>query len=177
MKKITGFMGALLLFLLIAGCSETEVLDNESVKEEIKPEAQGTVEEYGMIKYRSAEWDDDFGGLKTNINSVTVDYENSAVYLWVTLENTSDDKFLTYPDQAKLVLDNGMQYSIDMIESDNIGGEIVGRAKKDGELIYYVDYDNIKELKSIRLIWDATNTTSFEKKDYDVKIDLLPRLK
>lgn len=173
--------GAGLTVLIIAGCTNSDPkkelgdtsLKTEVAAEEVTADAKGTVEEDGYIKYRSAEWSDDFRGLETSINSVSVHLEGNAVIIWMTINNTTEDNtFTTYPTQGYLVTDDGKQYDADIVQSSNLGGEIVSRAEKDGDIVFLTDYKDIQNLSEIRLVWSATDSSDYEKKEYDIKIPL-----
>ncbi|MFY4775525.1 hypothetical protein [Metabacillus sp. RGM 3146] len=159
----------------------------EPAAKEVAPDSKGTVEEGGFKKYRGAEWKDDFKGLVTKINGVSVaqdlekvnpkynsqvDGKNQGIFVWFTLENTSAKKFTTWPSQAKLVLEDGTQIDADIIGSADVGGEIVGKAKKDGDVMFrFTSKEDVRNIKSIRLNWEAFDE-NFAKKDYDVTLPL-----
>lgn len=132
-------------------------------------------------------WTDDFEGLKTTIKKVAVsdkapkvddlnDTTASIVGVKFSIENTTDGTFTTYPDQAVLVTSTGEQInSPNALQSTHLGGEIFGGVKKEGDVIWYLDRGNAKDIKWVKLMWSSHKGKGLEdgkRKEYDVKIEL-----
>ncbi|WP_181349379.1 hypothetical protein [Thalassobacillus sp. CUG 92003] len=160
--------------------SETEAAETEAAKEGEKNDL--------WTYYDDVTWSDDFNGLKSEIQKVVVTEkaptmedetaEESAVGVKFKLENTTEGKFTTYPDQATLVTSTGEQIDMpDMFMSDNIGGEIDKGVIKEGAIIWYLERGKAKEIEWIKMSWDARkgaedNMEMDKRKDYEIELDL-----
>ncbi|MDY0395491.1 hypothetical protein RWE15_14980 [Virgibacillus halophilus] len=95
------------------------------------------------------------GAIKFNVYAIQVgdleiakDYQDSfdgkekatAITMKVKSENTSDETMGFYPDQATLTTDAGDQVDADMFLSDDIGGDFIGKVKKEGNIIFFSRY-------------------------------------
>jgi hypothetical protein len=155
-------------------------------KQEVPPEAKGTVEEDGFIKYRSAEWHGEFNDLKINVNGVSVtndvtkaleieDAEPNVrgVFVWITTDNTTDKEFYSTLSTANLVTSSREQASPDVFLSDDFPLEIVPNAKTDGDLAYILkSEDDVKNIKSITLNFEITDQKTYETKKFNVNLPL-----
>lgn len=154
--------------------------DSSQSEEEAK---QGDIWTY----YEDADWSDDFNGLKTEIQKVvvtdkapTMEDENaqeSAVGVKFKVENTTEEKFTTYPDQATLVTSTGEQVEASMWMSDDIGGEIDKGVIKEGDVIFYLERGEAEKIEWVKLEWTAMpgSMEDFnieEQKDYEVELQL-----
>ncbi|TCI58320.1 DUF4352 domain-containing protein, partial [Exiguobacterium sp. SH0S2] len=87
------------------------------------------------------------GSVKFNVNKVQTSRLNVAeeyldmfdgkdevtlVVVNVTAENTVDDTIHFYPDQGTLVTNPGEQIDADLWFSDDVGGDFLGKVKKEG---------------------------------------------
>ncbi|MDT2173433.1 hypothetical protein P7H10_21060, partial [Paenibacillus larvae] len=137
--------------------------------------------------YENAKWNDDFKGLKTEIEKVVVSdkapqkgdsskTDASSIGVRFKLKNTTDGKFTTYPDQARLVTSTGEQIeNPEMILSDHIGGEIDKGVEKEGNVFWYLKKSKASDIEWIKLEWDArvgTDVGSKENKKYEVELKL-----
>lgn len=138
--------------------------------------------------YNDATWNEDFKGLKSTIEKVVVtdkgpkDYDEnnltaSMVGVKFKIENTTQNVFTTYPDQAVLVTSTGEQIDMpDMFASDNIGGEIEEGVIKEGNVIWELERGKAEEIKWIKLKWTATEGDGFSmdaaRKEFEVKLQL-----
>lgn len=139
--------------------------------------------------YENATWSDNFKGLKTTIQKVVVsdkapgydekgnEITTSAVGVKFQIENTTEGKFTTYPDQAVLVTSTGEQIDMpDMIVSDHIGGEIDKGVIKEGDVIWYLQRGNAEKIEWVKLKWSAhvggEDDLDGEMKEYEVELKL-----
>ncbi|MGP4070157.1 hypothetical protein [Halobacillus sp. B29] len=205
MKKLVVFLGIGAVSLMVAcGTDEAskELEANDTEKAEAKTEeaqasdsssSEDSTSEGDKSKkddiwtyYEDANWSDDFKGLKSEIQKVVVTEEaptmedenakESAVGVKFKMENTTDHKFTTYPDQATLVTSTGEQVEADMFMSDSLGGEIDKGVIKEGNIIWYLERGEAKSIEWIKMEWDARNGSedelSDDRKDYEVELQL-----
>ena len=194
-KKI--LVGVSLALLLSACGNEVSTIkqdDNEKAKakteetsassSEKKDESSSDIWTY----YDNAKWSDNFNGLKTEIQKVVVsdkapgmdddgnDIKTSAVGAKFKIENTTDGKFTTYPDQATLVTSTGEQVDADMYISDSLGGEIDKGVIKEGDVVFYLDRGEAHKITWVKLKWDvhtgADDDLDGESKTYEVELKL-----
>lgn len=164
------------LVIVMSACNnendQVNAENEQSSKKIVTPDDKGTVEEDGFLKYRSTEWSDEYEGLKLRVNSVSLGLEDKGVYIWISEENTSDRSFSINTSTSKIVTDDGTQYEVDFVNSDRIGGDLVAGAKRDGDLVFDTDYENIRDLSEIRLIFSITDSANYKSKEYDIKLNL-----
>jgi hypothetical protein len=206
-KKVLGIFSALLLSLLLAACggndasSELEKNDKEKAKAKTsenssnassddkkeEEKSEEPKEDEIWTYYENAKWTDDFKGLKSEIMKVVVtdkapDLEDeskkaSAVGVKFKMENTTDGKFTTYPDQAVLVTSTGEQIDMpEMFVSDNLGGEIDKGVIKEGNIIWYLERGEAEKIEWIKMSWYAVEGDEMnmdgERKEYEVELKL-----
>lgn len=63
----------------------------------------------------------------------------TVVTVAMKIENTTDDTNSYYPDQAVLVTNDGEQVEASTFISDHLGGEYIGKVKKQGNVIFLLD--------------------------------------
>lgn len=201
MKKLLSLLFVGLFLLVVTACgadSATEELDkNDNNKAEAKTGEDATPsedkssdekkEEDVWTYYDNAKWSDNYNGLKLEIQKAvvtdkapTVEDENanaSAVGVKFKMENTTEDKFTFYPDQAVLVTSTGEQIDMpDMWVSDHIGGEIDKGVIKEGNIIWYLERGKAEEIEWIKLSFSghqgAEDNFEAETKEYEVELQL-----
>ncbi|WP_156111489.1 hypothetical protein [Exiguobacterium sp. ZOR0005] len=92
----------------------------------------------------------------------------------VIVENTTDETVTFYPDQARLVTNTGEQVDADLFISEDVGGEFLGKVKKEGGVLFYVD-SMPEELTEVRFIVEGPYDEQFRQIDedrYEYKIDV-----
>lgn len=188
-----------LSLLLLTACGDVDTIqqsDDEKAKAKVEENAEKDKKQNEEKKkediwtyYESATWSDDFQGLKTTIQKVVVSDKapgiddegdqitTSAVGVKFHIENTTEGKFTTYPDQAVLVTSTGEQIEMpDMFVSDNIGGEIDKGVIKEGDVIWYLQRGNAEKIEWIKLKWNARvgaeDTFDGERKEYEIELKL-----
>ncbi|WP_026825401.1 MULTISPECIES: DUF4352 domain-containing protein [Exiguobacterium] len=92
----------------------------------------------------------------------------------VIVENTSDDTVSFHPNQARLVTNTGEQVDADMIISEDVGGEFLGKVKKEGGVLFHVD-SMPKELTEVRFVVegpynDQFNTIAEDRYEYPIDV-------
>ena len=196
MKKVLTVFGTLFLsFGVLTACGEVDEIST-SDEEKAKPKTEEKTEVKKEEKkediwtyYNDATWEEDYKGLKAKIQKVVVSDEaprindngeevkSSAVGVKFQIENTTDGKFSTYPDQATLVTSTGEQVEADMSVSDNLGGEIDKGVVKEGDVIFYLERGAAEEITWVKLSWNAREGAEDdfsydEMKDYEVELKL-----
>ena len=83
-----------------------------------------------------------FDSEKDNITVVTVAYD---------IENMTGDTYSLAPDKGKLTTNTGEESQAKNCLSDAVGGNFIGRVKKTGNVIYFLDGDP-KKIDSIKLV-------------------------
>lgn len=191
-KKALSIILTGILVLSFVGCSKAEPktedknqkLASENKSESDSKEKQDDVWTY----YEGSKWLEDYNGLKQEIEKVVVtdkgpasskeSGEASYVGVKFKLENTTENKFTTYPDQAVLVTSTGEQIEMpSMFISDHIGGEIDEGVKKEGNLIWELkNKGTAKDITWIKLKWSTReggeDKFDSEPKKYEIKLDL-----
>ncbi|WP_214760036.1 DUF4352 domain-containing protein [Exiguobacterium sp. s129] len=92
----------------------------------------------------------------------------------VIVENTSDDTVLFHPNQARLVTNTGEQVDADLIISEDVGGEFLGKVKKEGGVLFHVD-SMPAELTEVRFVVEGPYNDQFNKiaeERYEYTIDV-----
>ncbi|AKU27860.1 MULTISPECIES: hypothetical protein [Geobacillus] len=191
----------LFMLFLLGACNDVDTIqqsEDEKAKAKAGENAKSTNEDKQQNQkkkediwtyYENATWSDNFKGLKTTIQKVVVsdkapgydeegnEIPTSAVGVKFQIENTTEGKFTTYPDQAVLVTSTGEQIDMpDMIVSDHIGGEIDKGVIKEGDVIWYLQRGNAEKIEWIRLKWSAhvggEDELDGEMKEYEVELKL-----
>lgn len=199
MKKLL-VVGLSALLLAACGNEVDDVTQTEDEKAKAKTEETDASEETSKKEadkakendiwtyYEDAKWNDDFKGLKTEIQKVVVsdkapgmddngeEITTSAVGVQFKIENTTEGKFVTYPDQATLVTSTGEQVEADMIYSEDIGGEIDKGVIKEGDVIFYLKRGNADKIEWVKLSWNGNTggetDSDVEYKEWETELKL-----
>ncbi|MBK3495342.1 hypothetical protein JFL43_10870 [Viridibacillus sp. YIM B01967] len=89
----------------------------------------------------------------------------------MAVENTVDDTTHFYPDQATLTTDTGEQVEARLILSDNIGGDFLGKIKKDGNVIFVLKSEPEK-IGKVTLHIDGASDESYVSVGKDIKMEI-----
>lgn len=107
--------------------------------------------------------------------------EKNTVYNGIVLVHfsvTAQRDINFYPTQGTLVTSDGQQVEANMYSSDSFDDEIAKGATKSGNVLFALTkLDNPKDLKTLRLKWDANYDTDNYDDDnsshtYDVTVNL-----
>ncbi|EUJ46189.1 hypothetical protein [Listeria fleischmannii] len=189
----------LLVILWAIGNSNSSAESDKDTKEpktasvkntDTEDQSDSSSEDDGIIDKQDyiTSWSDDWKGLKTSIDEVTVikltkekmdelDAEGDGIIdVHFKLENNGTTDFNTYPDQATMVV-GGQQIDASPFLSDSIGGELLKSAKTDGNVAFEIPkMDSASEFKEIRLKWsadyDTDNIDEDFSHDYDVTLKI-----
>ncbi|MFN3632598.1 hypothetical protein [Exiguobacterium profundum] len=100
--------------------------------------------------------------------------EVTLVSFSVVAENTSDDTVTFYPDQARLVTNTGEQIDAVFLLSDDVGGEFLGKVRKEGGVHFQVE-SMPAELTEVRFVVegpynDQFNTIAEDRYEYTIDV-------
>lgn len=98
----------------------------------------------------------------------------TVVAMNVIVENTIDDTVNFHPNQATLVTNTGEQVTADLWYSEDVGGEFLGKVRKEGNVLFFVE-TMPKELTEVRFIVDGPFDANYEQiaeDRYEYKIDV-----
>lgn len=87
-----------------------------------------------------------------------------------TAENTVDETTNFYLDQATLVTDTGQQVDAALFFSDSVGGEFLGKVKKEGNIIWVLKHD--EGIKKITLHVDGASNDNLDRVGEDAKVEI-----
>ncbi|MEC0092902.1 hypothetical protein [Paenibacillus macquariensis] len=195
---------AIAAITMLAGCSSEKTAIKNENPVQAKVEDQTATPEAGKVSekepvvpeekvediwtyYNDTTWSDDFNGIISTIEKVVVsdkvpkdgnkdDPTASAVGVVMKIENTTENIYTTYPDQAELVTSTGEQISADMFYSDHLGGELEEGVIKQGNVIFSLQRGHAADIKWIKMKWYVTEGDGMQmdakRKEYSVKLEL-----
>lgn len=103
------------------------------------------------------------------------DKEIALIALNVSAENTNDKTINFYLGQATITTDTKEQVEPDVMLSENIDGEFLGKVKHEGTNIYILKKSKADNINKIKLFVDAPSDENFE--DVGNKVELELKLK
>lgn len=186
----------------LTGCSKevkqgTVEVNNDTTKEEkVSDSTSKVVKENGMIKTpiftnKKLDLSGDIGGVKYNFNQVQISDlqfeteeaastfdvskgdEVTAIVFNVDIENTLDKDVSFYIDQSELITNTKQQVSPNMLLSGDVGGDLLGKVKKDGDIVYILKNTKAQDLKTLELrIGAPIDANTFDSLGEDVKLNL-----
>lgn len=153
--------------------SASPIVSVEAENKDIESDSDDIVKDDNSREVEHAvAWSDNFEGYETKITSVKFDDKTMSVYF--ELYNGSDVTFLNNVEWGAAVI-NQKQIKANMFGSNDVGGEHLGDTKHEGYVVYYADSpEDFADVKEVRLTWTLTNDSTYESKDYDIKIPLTP---
>src|SRR5699024_11027919 len=191
-KGFSGLVIAIIMSVFLVACDDVdEIKSDEKAEAKTGEDATPAASEDGEEEddaeeedsddiwtyFEDATYEDDFAGLVTRIDKVvttdegpnieTDEQDADVVGVKFTIENTSDYKFDTYPDQAELVTSTGEQIDADMVLSDDIGGTIDKGVIKEGDVFFYLERGAVDEIEWVKLEWMSTDLKAQEEEDWD----------
>lgn len=92
------------------------------------------------------------------------------VTIEASAENTVDDTTNYYLNQAKLVTDTGQQVDSDIWFSDDVGGEFLGKVKKNGNIIWVLKHD--EAVKKVTLHISGASNNNLDRLGEDLKVEI-----
>ena len=201
-NKIKGLFIASILILGLTGCSKEVKQGSVEATSPNKQEASNidntakVEKKYGMIKTpvftnKKLNLKGEVGGVKydykeVQICNVKIETDKAAslfdvekgdevvtVVFKTEIENTSDKDVSFYIDQAKLITNTKQQVEPNMILSDDVGGDLLGKVKKEGNIIYSLKNIKAEDLKTLELRIDApVDASTFEALGDNIKLNL-----
>lgn len=189
MKKIIlACSSMLVLTTMLTACGETSNKTADSSKE--KSVEKKVAIKQDERKYYEQKWSNEWNGLKTNANHVTVVKlsdtskekmkikDDGVIGVKLHFENTSDKDIFANFEDAKLVV-NGKQYAISKEDSVNIDSKIAKKSKKDVLLNYHIPkMKTVNDFDKVNLEWKISSEKVNSKmndqnsKTYDVALQL-----
>ena len=88
--------------------------------------------------------------------------EVTVVAMNVIAENTIDDAISFYPDQGTIVTNTGEQVEADLFFSDDVGGDFLGKVKKEGNVLFFVKAKP-EELTEVKFFTSGPSNEAFER--------------
>lgn len=201
-KRIKSIFIMSILILGLTGCAKEvkqgSVESNNETKQEesTNNNTAKVVKENGMVKTpvftnKNLNLSGEVGGVKYNYKEVqisdvkletdeaasTFDVKKGdevvAIVFNVEIENTTDKDVSFYTDQAKLITNTKQQVDTSMILSDDVGGDLLGKVKKEGNIVYILKNDKAKDLKTLELRIDApVDAKTFDSLGDSVELNL-----
>ncbi|MFL1471511.1 DUF4352 domain-containing protein [Paraclostridium bifermentans] len=201
-KRIKSIFIMSILILGLTGCAKevkqgSVESNNDTKKEEsTNNNTAKVVKENGMVKTpvftnKNLNLSGEVGGVKYNYKEVqisdvkletdeaasTFDVKKGdevvAIVFNVEIENTTDKDVSFYTDQAKLITNTKQQVDTSMILSDDVGGDLLGKVKKEGNIVYILKNDKAKDLKTLELRIDAPiDAKTFESLGDSIELNL-----
>lgn len=98
----------------------------------------------------------------------------TVVAMNIIVENTIDDTVSFHPNQGTLVTNTGEQVTADLWYSDDVDGEFLGKVKKEGNVLFFVEAMP-EALTEVRFIVDGPFDANYEQiaeDRYEYKIDV-----
>lgn len=110
------------------------------------------------------------GQLATMMDTEELEY----IQVDMNAESSSDETVSFYPSQATLVTDTGEQLEPDMMMSEHMDGEFMGKVKKEGINYYILEQSKAADVKHVKLVITGATDSNFEKvgEDITVEVDL-----
>ncbi|MFJ6415059.1 hypothetical protein ACIQLG_19960 [Terribacillus saccharophilus] len=110
------------------------------------------------------------GQLATMMDTEELEY----IQVDMNAESSSDENVSFYPSQATLVTDTGEQLEPDMMMSEHMDGEFMGKVKKEGINHYILQNSKAADVKHVKLVITGATDSNFEKvgEDITVEVDL-----
>lgn len=87
--------------------------------------------------------------------------EVTVVAMNVIVENTVDETISFHPNQATLVTNTGEQVTADLWFSDDVGGEFLGKVKKEGNVLFFVKAMP-EDLADVKVVIDGPSDANYE---------------
>ncbi|PAF19708.1 hypothetical protein [Terribacillus saccharophilus] len=107
------------------------------------------------------------GQLATMMDTEELEY----IQVDMNAESSSDENVSFYPSQATLVTDTGEQLEPDMMMSEHMDGEFMGKVKKEGINYYILEQSKAADVKHVKLVVSGATDSNFEKVGEDITIE------
>ena len=85
----------------------------------------------------------------------------TVITLELEVENLSDETLSVYPDQGTIVTNTKEQKNADLVLSDELGGELIGKVVKKGNVIFLLDSE-ADQIEHIKYLIDAPHNESLD---------------
>lgn len=160
-----------------SGAEETETYESELGVNKIhmKDKELAITETMGSVQFT-------INQVQTSRLAVSQEYQDmfegeeevTVIALNMIAENTVDDTVSFHPNQATLVTNTGEQVTPDLWFSDDVGGEFLGKVKKEGNVLFFVKAQP-EELTELKVVVDGPfdeNYNQLANDRYEYKVDV-----
>lgn len=170
--------------------NKASISKDDSVKETEKVVRENGLEKTPIFTNKNLSTTGEVGGVKYNYKAIQVsklkfytkeaadlfefekDKELTCVAFDIEVENTTDKDVNFYPNMAKIITSSKEQVEPNMLLSDDVGGEFLGKVKKDGTIIYILSNTKADDLKTLELRIDAPmETTNYDPLGENIKLN------
>lgn len=100
--------------------------------------------------------------------------EVTVVAMNLVVTNTVDETIHFYPNQGTIVTNTGEQVDADLFFSDDVGGDFLGKVKKEGNVLFFVKAKP-EELTEIKFVTSGPSNEAYENvadAQYEYTIDV-----
>jgi hypothetical protein len=110
------------------------------------------------------------GDMKEMFESEVANY----IQVDMEVENATDETVNFYASQATITTNTGEQIDAEMLISDHIAGEYIGKVKKKGSVFFFLENSKAEDIEWVRILIDAPSNADFETigDDIDIKVEL-----
>ncbi|MCY8975656.1 hypothetical protein [Bacillus atrophaeus] len=180
---IFGIIGFSYMSKPVEGTDDTEELPVSSTS--VEPTDSNNQEESdqnndGSTAHHKVNWSEQVHGTTFKIDQVSVVKQQmesgaeGAIGVHFIIDNESVKDISTFPNQGTLLTNTKEQIDASLSLSEDIGGEIMSGAKKEGYVLYPVKkLSGPNDIKSVRIKWDYwpdKNVTS-NVKEFDINLN------
>ncbi|MEC2275450.1 hypothetical protein ACFVIX_22620 [Bacillus subtilis] len=144
--------------------------------EPMDSDTQEVDDEDDSTAHHNVNWSKQVQGTSFNIDQVSVVKEpmdsgaQGAIAVHFVIDNESEKDISTFPNQGTLLTNTKEQIDASLLLSEDVGGEIMSGAKKEGFVLYPIKkLNDPNDIKSIRVKWDlwpdkdvSTNVHEFD---------------
>lgn len=94
----------------------------------------------------------------------------AVISIQLSVEHTSEDTNVIYPDQGTIVTDTKQQVVADMILSDSVGGDFLGQVIKEGT-IQFIFEGNAEDINSFQYVVGSGSDSDYNHFGEDITFD------
>ncbi|AWG38183.1 MULTISPECIES: hypothetical protein [Bacillus] len=179
---IFGIIGFSYMSRPVEGTDDTEEQPVSSTS--IEPSSSNIQDESDQSEDESAahhnvNWSERVQGTTFKIDQVSIVKEaldsgaEGAIAVHFVIDNGSKKDISTFPNQGTLLTNTKEQIDASLSLSEDIGGEIMSGAKKEGYVLYPIKkLKDPNEIKSVRIKWDfwPDKDVTTNVKDFDINL-------
>jgi hypothetical protein len=127
----------------------------------------------GPIKLEIPQVNKTTGKLKGSMKEMFESDVANYIQVDVKVENTTDETISFYPDQATITTNTGEQVNSELMMSDDVGGDFIGKIKKEGSVFFFLEKSKAEDIEWVRLLIDAPHNENLESlgEPIDIKVE------